>query len=172
MQIEPVTLEGSYVRLVPLSADDHPRLCEIGLDPALWECTTIRVRTEAEMLDYVRAALAQRDAADALPFTIRLRETDTIVGTTRFHSISSQHRRAEIGYTFVAIPWQRTAVNTESKYLLLRHAFEQWHCQRVEFKADADNHRSRDAAVYSILGAEWPDVKARLERKLSGRART
>jgi len=194
VRVEPVTLEGSVVRLTPLSAGDHPRLCEIGLEPALWECTTIRVRTAEEMLDYVRAALAGRDARTALPFAIRLRETDQVVGTTRFHSIAPDHRRVEIGFTWVGVPWQRTAVNTESKYLLLRHAFEGWECGRVEFKADAENHRSRaalsrigateegvlrhylhsahrgprDVAIYSILRGEWPAVKARLEQRMSG----
>jgi RimJ/RimL family protein N-acetyltransferase len=151
------------------------------------------------MLEYVRAALAQRDAGAALPFAILLRDAGTeawtLVGTTRFHSIAPVHRRVEVGYTWVGLPWQRTAVNTESKYLLLRHAFEHWQCQRVEFKSDAGNRRSRDAllrigateegvlrqymhsghrgardvAVYSIVSGEWPAVKARLEQILCGR---
>src|SRR4051812_40293591 len=147
MRVEPVTLEGSVVRLVPLTLQDHPRLCAVGLEPSLWEATTIRVATDAEMLDYVRSALAQREAGTALPFAITLRDGGTVVGTTRFHTIAPQHRRVEIGYTWVGVPWQRTAVNTESKYLLLRHAFEHWGCQRVEFKADAANERSRNALL-------------------------
>jgi RimJ/RimL family protein N-acetyltransferase len=190
MRVEPVTLEGSFVRLVPLSLADHPRLCAVGLEPALWESTTIRVGTDAEMLDYVRAAVAQREAGTGLPFAIVLRAADAVVGTTRFHSISPEHRRVEVGFTWVGLPWQRTAVN--NKYLLLRHAFDRWHCARVEFKADAGNERShsallrigatregvlrqymlfrhrgpRDVAVYSVIASEWPAVKQRLERRL------
>ena len=192
MRVEPVTLEGSFVRLVPLSLADHPRLCAVGLEPSLWESTTIRVATDAEMLDYVRAAVAQREAGTALPFTIVLRATGAVVGTTRFHSVSPDHRRVEVGFTWVGLPWQRTPVNTESKYLLLRHAFDHWHCARVEFKADAANERSRaallrlgatqegvlrqymhsrhkgprDVAVFSIVDCEWRAVKARLEQRL------
>jgi RimJ/RimL family protein N-acetyltransferase len=194
VQIEPATLEGSFVRLTPLEEAHHPRLCAVGLEPSLWEATTIRVRTEGEMLAYVRAALAQRDEGTALPFVIVHRASDGIVGMTRFHSISVGHRRVEIGFTWVAPRWQRTAVNTEAKYLMLRHAFETWGCGRVEFKADADNRRSRaalerigatqegllrqymlsehrgprDVAVYGIVADEWPAVKARLEGRLYG----
>jgi RimJ/RimL family protein N-acetyltransferase len=129
-----------------------------------------------------------------MPYAVRLAGAGEVVGTTRFHSIVPQHRRTEIGFTWVGVPWQRTAVNTESKYLMLRHAFERWGCGRVEFKADAANRRSRDAllrigateegvlrqymlsehrgprdvAVYAIVAGDWPAVKARLEQRLYG----
>jgi RimJ/RimL family protein N-acetyltransferase len=116
-----------------------------------------------------------------------------VIGGTRFMNIEPAHRRVEIGFTWIGRPWQRTAVNTEAKYLMLRHAFETWNCIRVELKTDVLNRKSRDAIVrigateegilrrhiiaatgrirdtvyYSILDSEWPRVKAELEKKLS-----
>jgi N-acetyltransferase len=196
MQIELINLEGAYIRLVPLSLADHPRLCAVGLDPALWQLTTIRLQTPADMLRYIQAALDAQAAGTALPFVIVAQATGEIVGTTRYHSIVPTHRRLEIGFTWVAVPWQRTPANTEAKYLLLKHAFERYHCQRVEFKADSRNEPScrvlrrigatqegilrsymlsahagvRDLALFSIIAAEWPDVKARLEQRLYSQA--
>jgi RimJ/RimL family protein N-acetyltransferase len=192
MRIEPITLEGAYIRLAPLSLAHHQPLCAIGLDPELWQQTTIRVQTPAEMLHYIQAALEAQAAETALPFVILLQATSELVGTTRYHSIVREHRRLEIGFTWVGRPWQRTPVNTEAKYLLLKQAFEQYGCQRVEFKADSQNQRScqallrigatregtlrqyilsahkgvRDLALFSIIDAEWPDIKTRLEQRL------
>jgi N-acetyltransferase len=189
------TLEGSVIRLIPMSEAHVDGLSAVGLEPELWRSTTIQVRTRADMEAYVRTALQAQDAGTALPFTIVECGTDTIVGTTRFHNMAPEHRRLEIGYTWVALPAQRTNVNTESKYLLLRHAFDVLECVRVEFKADAENepsrrsllgigaqfegiHRScrisahrgiRDLAVFSIVAAEWPLVRANLEAKLKAR---
>jgi RimJ/RimL family protein N-acetyltransferase len=182
------------VRLVPLSASHHAALCAIGLEPALWAMTTIRVQTPEDMRRYIQAALDAQAAGTALAFMLALPHTDTVVGTTRYHSIVAAHRRLEIGFTWVGLPWQRTPINTEAKYLLLRQAFEGYGCQRVEFKADIANepscrslqrigatregvlrsymvspHRgSRDVALFSIVAAEWPRVKAGLERRLAG----
>jgi N-acetyltransferase len=144
------------------------------------------------MLRYVQNALGSQAAGTALPFAIVLQATGEIVGTTRYHSIVREHRRVEIGFTWIGLPWQRSPVNTEAKYLLLTHAFEHAHCRRVEFKADSQNERScqallrlgatregtlrqymwsphkgaRDVAIFSIVDAEWPQVKARLEQRL------
>lgn len=193
MRVEPMTLEGTHVRLVPLAPAHHEALCAIGLEPALWALTTIRVQSAEDMRRYVQAALDAQAAGTALAFVLALPRTGTVVGTTRYHSIVAAHRRLEIGFTWVGLPWQRTPVNTEAKYLLLRQAFEGYGCQRVEFKADADNepscralrrigatqegvlrsymlspHRgSRDLALFSIVAAEWPRVKAGLERRLA-----
>jgi len=172
---------------------DHvSALCAVGLDPELWRLTTIQVGTPEEMRIYIEVAVAGVDAGTALPFVIALEGTGEIVGSTRFHSIAREHRRVEIGFTWIAPRWQRTAVNTEAKYLMLRHAFETWHCARVEFKADADNEPSRrallrigaveegllrsyvvsrhrgprDVRIFSIVSAEWPGLRARLERML------
>ncbi len=191
-QVEPITLEGTHVRLVPLALSHQATLCEVGLDERLWRLTTIRLKSAEDMLNYIQAALREQAEGTALPFVIVERASAKIVGTTRYHSINHTHRRLEIGFTWVAVPWQRSAVNTEAKYLMLKHAFEQLGCVRVEFKADADNEPSRrallrigathegvlrqyviskdkgvrDMALFSIIDREWPQVKAHLERKL------
>ena len=188
MDLQPVTLEGRYVRLVPMRMAHHAALSAIGLDPSLWEYTTIRVQTPDQMRGYMEAALRAQAAGTALPFVIELVATGAVVGSTRYHAIVREHRRLEIGFTWIAAPWQRTAVNSESKFLLLRHAFETLGCQRVEFKAAAENAVSRrallrlgateeglarhfmlsahkgpcDVRIFSILAAEWPAIKARL----------
>jgi N-acetyltransferase len=188
-----LTLEGSTIRLVPMSRDHLADLCAVGLDPTLWQSTTIRVASAAEMAMYVLSALEAAKAGTALPFVIVDRGTKTIIGTTRIHSIVPEHRRVEIGFTWIARPWQRTKVNTESKYLLLKHAFEAMGCIRVEFKTDSENEPSRRAllrigareegtlrnyrvsahrgirhlSVYSIIDTEWPIVRSNLEAKLS-----
>jgi N-acetyltransferase len=192
MRATPLTLEGSEIRLVPMTEAHVDGLCAVGLEPELWRSTTIQVRTRTEMEDYVRAALEARDAGTALPFTIVECGTGAIIGTSRYHDMAPEHRRLEIGYTWISLAKQRTKVNTESKYLLLRHAFEVMECVRVEFKADAENEKSRDAltrigaklegihrscriskhrgirdlAVFSIIAPEWPVIRAHLEAKL------
>jgi RimJ/RimL family protein N-acetyltransferase len=197
MLIEPLTLEGAYIRLAPLALTHHQQLCAIGLDPTLWQLTTIRVQTPTEMLHYIQSALDSQTAGTSLPFVIMLQATGDVVGTTRYHSIVHSHRRLEIGFTWVGVPWQRTPVNTEAKYLLLKYAFEHYRCQRVEFKADSQNvpscqallrigatwegtlrqymlspHKGvRDVAIFSIIDSEWPQMKAQLEQRLYSTAR-
>ncbi|MDQ7843669.1 MAG: GNAT family N-acetyltransferase [Armatimonadota bacterium] len=192
MDLRPVVLDGGHVRLEPLSADHLPALIEAGLDPDLWRWTTQVVRSPQEMAAYVAQALTEQAAGRALPFAIVARAAGRVVGSTRFGAIEPAHRRVEIGWTWIARPWQRTAVNTEAKYLMLRHAFESWHCLRVEFKTDALNLRSRqalrrigakeegvlrshlitatgrvrDSIYFSIIAEEWPAVRAHLEEKL------
>jgi RimJ/RimL family protein N-acetyltransferase len=192
----PMTLEGRFIELVPLSLAHLDRLCHIGLEPRLWQGTTIKVQTRDAMESYVRAALDAQHAGTALPFAIVEQSTGEVVGTTRYHSAVHAHRRIEIGFTWVAMPWQRTLVNTESKYLLLKHAFDALGCIRVEFKANAENDQSRrallrigaseegtlrnyrisptgktfDLTVFSITSTEWPQVRANLETKLTGAA--
>ena len=139
MLAESITLEGRFIGLLPLSVEHHAQLCAIGLEPALWQHTTIRVQTPDEMRRYIEKALDSQAAGTALPFVIALQASGQIVGTTRYHSIVREHRRVEIGFSWVGLPWQRSPVNSEAKYLLLGYAFEQAHCQRVEFKADAEN---------------------------------
>lgn len=191
MNIEPVTLQGSVVRLEPLSARHHADLCEFGLDPELWERTMTLLRTQEEMGDYIDDAVRLQRAGIALPFAIVEQSTGLAIGSTRIANIDRANRRLEIGWTWVARLWQRTAVNTEAKYLLLRHAFETLGAIRVELKTDALNTRSRaailrigakeegilrhhmiapggrlrDSVYFSILREEWPGVKTALERK-------
>jgi len=194
MNLQPVTLAGAHVRLEPLAQTHHPALSAIGLDPELWELIPYRVTTPQEMAAYIQSALDHQAAGSALPFVTVHRPSGQVVGSTRYLNVDGPNRRLEIGATWIAQPWRRTAVNTESKYLLLSHAFETLGCIRVELKTDALNHRSRnairrigaieegtlrqhmvtwsgrlrDSVYYSILDSEWPQVKRDLERKLSG----
>lgn len=192
MLIEPVILEGDHVRLEPLSLEHLDRLCAIGLEPQLWRWTTTQLRTREDMLNYVQAALRALAEGTALPLATILKENEQFVGSTRFGNIDHENRRLEIGWTWVGIPWQRTVVNTEAKYLMLRHAFESLGCIRVEFKTDSLNQPSRSALLrigakeegilrnhmivhdgryrhsifFSVIEEEWPSVKERLEGKL------
>jgi len=190
MRVEPITLEGAHVRLEPLSLERHADgLLEIGLDPELWRWTIVKVETADDLRRYLEKALRDQAEGRALPFATVERASGRIVGSTRFMAIVVPHRRVEIGSTWIAKPWQRTAINTEAKYLMLRHAFEAWGCQRVELKTDSRNERSRramlrlgcveegtyrkhlvtergevrDTVYYSVVDDEWPGVKARLE---------
>lgn len=145
----PLTLDGTTIRLIPLSLTHLDDLCSVGLNPQLWSATIIRVTTRLGMEAYIRAALDAQQAGTAIPFAIQHRHTQAILGSTRFHSIASQDRCMEIGFTWVAIPWQRSRVNAEAKYLLLRHAFECMGCLRVEFRADAENEQSAERCCAS-----------------------
>jgi RimJ/RimL family protein N-acetyltransferase len=193
MKIQPVTLEGTYVHLEPLALAHLDVLCGIGLDPELWCWTPSIVRTPEEMRKYVETALEWQNRGTALPFATINRATGDVVGSTRFANIEREHRRLEIGWTWVARAWQRTPINTEAKYLMLQHAFEALDCIRVEFKMDSLNRQShqalerigakqegifrnhmvtysgrvRHSVYYSIIDSEWPRVKASLEERLS-----
>jgi N-acetyltransferase len=192
MLITPVVLEGRDVRLEPLTLQHVAGLAEIGLDDDLWKWIPTSVRTPEEMVAYVQTALNERANGSALPFALVERTSGRTVGSTRYANIERVHHRLEIGWTWVAREWQRTAINTEAKYLLLRHAFETLKCIRVELKTDSLNARSRAAILrigareegtfrnhmitasgrvrhsvyFSIIDSEWPDVKAALETRL------
>jgi RimJ/RimL family protein N-acetyltransferase len=193
MNISPITLQGGHVRLEPLTLEHLDGLCAVGLDDELWRWTNANIGTRDDMRRYIETALEWQRARTALPFATMLRSEDRVIGTTRFANIDEAHRRAEIGWTFVARPWQRSAANTEAKYLMLRHAFDVLGCIRVEFKTDAlntvsrkaiarigareegilrshmitDTGRVRDSVYFSIIENEWPVVKRELERKLA-----
>ena len=192
MVITPVILEGRHVRLEPLTPEHSARLAEVGLDGDLWTWIPTPVRTPEEMSDYVQTALKEQAAGSALPFALIEKTSGRAVGSTRYGNIDRDHYRVEIGWTWVARQWQRTPINTETKYLLLRHAFETLGCIRVELRTDSLNDRSRAAILrigarqegifrnhmitaggrirhtvyFSIVDSEWPEVKARLEAKL------
>jgi RimJ/RimL family protein N-acetyltransferase len=183
-----VVLEGRHVRLEPLAQRHVSALCEVGLDPELWRWTASAVRDAGEMARYVDTALEWQRGGHSLPFATVERATNRVVGTTRFGNYDPEHRRIEIGWTLVARAWQRTAINTEAKLLMLRHAFERLDLLRVELKTDALNTRSRqaierlgavqegilrqhvvtwsgrvrDTVCYSVIHDEWPAVEARL----------
>lgn len=192
MDIEPVTLEGRHVRLEPLSMHHHHDLCAVGLDDELWRWIPSSVRTPADMHSYIDLALQAQASGTALPFATIDRASGRAIGSTRFGNIDRAHRRLEIGWTWIGRPWHRTAVNTEAKYLMLRHAFDKLGAIRVELKTDSLNERSRRAILrlgaveegtfrkhmvtesgrirhtvyFSIVEEEWPAVKTRLEGML------
>lgn len=143
--IEPVTLIGRYVRLEPLSLDHHAALCDVALDEDLWSLVVTPVRTPEEMRRFIEIALSYQDSGSVLPFVTIYQPENRVVGSTRYLNIDKTNHRVEIGSTFVARPYQRTVVNTEAKYLMLRHAFETLGCIRVEFKTDLLNIRSQNA---------------------------
>ena len=153
MNVEPISLEGKFVRLDPMRIDHLPALCKAGLEPSLWEWTTALVKDESDMERYVRTALADQALGMAVPFVTIDRKSDTVVGSTRFANIDTRNRRAEIGWTWVNPDWQRTVINTEAKLLMLTHAFDVWKCIRVELKTDSNNKKSR-AAIKRIGGVE------------------
>jgi RimJ/RimL family protein N-acetyltransferase len=193
VRFEPVTLQGSHVRLEPLTPEHLDGLCEFGLDPDLWRWTSTRLQSREDMAEYLETALNDERKGTARPFATRSIKSGQVIGSTRFGNIDLHNRHVEIGWTWVGVPWQRTAVNTEAKYLMLRHAFEILGCIRVEFKTDSINERSRNALLrigakeegtlrnhmivhdgryrhtvyFSVIDSEWPAVKANLEAKLA-----
>lgn len=198
MEISPVTLEGQHVRLEPLSQAHEKALITAASDGELWKSTvTIVPSSPANMIDYIQAALSGQAQGRELPFVIVRTSSNEVVGTTRFYEIRPHDRAVAIGYTWLAKSAQRTAVNTESKLLMLKHAFQFWRCIRVELLTDVLNEQSRtailrlgskeegilrshmimpggrirDSVIFSIIVEEWPEVKARLTSKLGAVAR-
>src|SRR5580698_11156889 len=147
MIIAPVTLEGRHVRLEPLSQAHQADLAVVGLDERLWRWIPTPVRTPEEMSAYIATALEEQARGVSLPFALIEKATGQAIGSTRYGNIDRTHHRVEIGWTWVAPRWQRSAVNTEAKYLLLRHAFETLGCMRVELKTDSLNEKSRAAIL-------------------------
>jgi RimJ/RimL family protein N-acetyltransferase len=190
--LSPITLNGAVVRLEPLTIEHLEQLCEVGLDPDLWRWTTSEARTREDMRRYIETALEWQLQGTALPFATVEQASHRVIGSTRFMNIDLANRRAEIGATWIARQWQRTAVNTEAKYMMLRHAFETLGFMRVELKTDVlnttsrnailrigakqegifrkhmvcENGRIRDTVYFSIIDTEWAEVKAALEAKL------
>lgn len=192
----PVTLQGHGVRLEPLSPAHQEGLAAAAADGRLWELWFTSVPGPAETGAYIAEALnGQRDGA-MLPWAVRELETGAIVGSTRYHDIAAAINRVEIGYTWYAARWQRSHVNTACKLLLLAHAFEALGCDVVGFRTDNFNFASqkaiaalgarqdgvirhhqarrdgtvRDTVMFSILAAEWPDVKRHLTTRLARRS--
>jgi RimJ/RimL family protein N-acetyltransferase len=195
MNVKPVILEGNHVKLEPLSLGHLDALCAVGLDPELWKFTTVNIRNGEEMRTYIEEAVRLQAAGTVMAFATRDKKTNKIVGSTRFADIQVAHRTLEIGWTWIATAFQRTAVNTEAKYLMLRHAFEQMHARRVMLKTDETNvksraaiarigakqegilrnhmlvwdGRNRNSVIFSIIAEEWPQAKRNLEAKLAER---
>jgi RimJ/RimL family protein N-acetyltransferase len=187
MEVNPVILTGSKIELIPMEAGHSEGLYEAGRYPEIWAHTQGQIFSIEEAREYVRKAL---ESDSALPFVIIQRATGKIVGSTRFYDISVPNRSLEIGSTWLTPDMWRTVVNTECKFLLLKHCFETLGTIRVQLKTDSRNTRSqraierlgaskegvlrnhmilpdgyiRDSVYYSILDREWPEVKLGLER--------
>ena len=195
LTVSPITLVGDFVRLEPLSQSHVPDLTKMALDADIWRYLLYPiVGTEDQMRAWVEDILSRQAKGADLPFAVIHLETGRAVGATRYLEIRPEHRALEIGGTWYGVAYQRTVVNTECKYLLLRNAFEQLGCVRVQFKTDLRNVRSqkalerigavqegilrnhmitpdgyvRDSVYYSIIEAEWPTIKSRLEQKMIG----
>jgi N-acetyltransferase len=196
MNICPITLTGKYVRLEPLSMAHVPGLAAIGLEVNIWKYMLYgAITTEADMRAWVQEILRRQAGGSDLPFAVIYLEYGCPAGATRYMEIRPEHRALEIGGTWYGLDYQGTIVNTESKYLLLRHAFESLGVIRVQFKTDHRNLRSqkaierlgavkegvlrnhmitpegflRHSVYYSIIDSEWPSVRDRLEGLLAKR---
>jgi N-acetyltransferase len=195
VNLQPVILEGSHVRLDPLSESHHEALCVVGLDPELWKWIPIQVLDRDQMMRYIRAVLSDQENGTSIPFATVDRASGQVVGATRFMNIDAPNKRVEIGSTWIGKPWQRSAINTEAKYLMMRYAFETLGCNRVELKTDSLNTQSRNAILrigakqegifrqhmvtwsgrlrdtvyFSVIAPEWPSVKSALEAKIKAK---
>ncbi len=193
ISLSPVTLEGHGIRLEPLEPAHEPGLAAAAADGRLWELWYTAVPGPGDVGRYVADALAGQAAGTMLPWAVRETESGEVVGSTRYHDVSAPVDRVEIGYTWYAARFQRSHVNTAAKLLLLGHAFETVGCAVVGFRTDNFNFRSqraiealgakkdgvirhhqarrdgtvRDSVMYSILAAEWPDVKRHLATRLA-----
>lgn len=190
--IERVELRGPRVALEPLAAQHLPGLASAISDGSLWEIPVTSVPHPAELPLFLERAAERYDAQVERQFATIDIASGAVVGSTRFMNINREHRRVEIGFTFIARSWQRTHVNTEAKYLMLQHVFDKWGCNRVELLTDVLNARSRaairrigateegvlrnhmimrdgrkrDSVIHSIVVDEWPAVRGRLEAML------
>ena len=192
--VSPFSLEGGYVRLEPLRPEHAPMLWEIAKEHLsdLFQWIPYKLQSFEDFQAFNRQVLDEQARGLSVPFATFERSSNHIAGTTRYMNMDLANRKVEIGSTWIAPRWQRTVINTEAKYLMLRHAFEVWKCLRVELKTDALNQRSRnailrlgakeegtlrkhmlayngrerDSVYFSVLDTEWPEVKARLESKL------
>jgi RimJ/RimL family protein N-acetyltransferase len=193
LKIEAVQLEGSHVRLEPLAGEHVAGLARAAHFDEVWRYMPFRIDDESSAAGWISVAQAWLDRGEGLCFATVARESDEVVGSTGFLGASPQNRRVEIGATWIAPARQRSRINTEAKYLQMRHAFETWGCLRVEFKTDALNEKSRaalarigakeegilrshmvmpdgrlrDSVYFSVVESEWPAVKRHLEELLA-----
>ncbi len=193
MEVKSITLQGNHVRLEPMTEAHIPALAEIGIGQSFWDYMLYgAMNTEEDIANMVRDILARAETGSDLPFTAIHLASGRVAGATRYLNIAPKDRGLEIGGTWYGPEFQRTAVNTECKYLLLKHAFETLGCIRVQLKTDLRNERSqkaierigavregalrnhmilpdgryRHSVFYSILDTEWEGVKKRLEEMM------
>ncbi|HZH06802.1 MAG TPA: GNAT family protein [Lautropia sp.] len=191
--IEPLTLQGHHVSIEPMTAVHRDEIEAAAADGALWNLWYTSVPDPQGLEGWMAVALKQREEAGAMPFVIRRKSDSKVVGATRYFNVAAENRRLEIGHTFYSRSVHRTAVNSETKLLLLRHAFETLNCAGVELRTHFMNHQSRsaierlgakldgilrchqimpdgslrDTCVYSIVAHEWPAVRNHLTFRLS-----
>ncbi len=191
----PVTLEGSVVRLEPLRPEHAEWFWDVAKNDleGIFRWIPYSMKSREDFRAVVKKAFAEQERGESVVFATVERSSGRTIGSTRFMNIDRANRRVEIGSTWIAPAWQRTAVNTEAKYLMLRHAFDVWGCMRVELKTDALNQKSRNAILrigakeegtlrrhmatwtgrvrdtvnFSILDSEWPAAKVKLEAWLT-----
>jgi len=192
--VQPVTLEGSIVRLEPLSETHLDALAEVAFEGDLWRWTMMDPRDRDDLRTWLDAALASAAKGSERPFATVDQATGRAIGSTRFMSIVPEHRRLEIGWTWVGLEWQRRGANQEAKLLQLTHAFETLGANRVEFKTDSNNARANPALLsigatfegtfrnhmilpgdrirhsnyYAIAVEDWPAAKAKLRARVAG----
>jgi RimJ/RimL family protein N-acetyltransferase len=198
MDPQPITLVGRQVRLEPLSSL-HARdlFAALTIDPSVWQwLPPAPPTTLAEMEALVTSDLQAQASGTKIVFAQIEPVTGRAIGSTSYLDLNRSNRALEIGSTWIGKPWQRTGINTEAKYLLLRHAFEDLGAVRVQLKTDKRNHQSqaaierlgalregilrkhmivqggfiRDTVMYSVTEDEWPAVKANLEQKMTAHA--
>ena len=193
MLIESVTLEGSFVRLEPLSKEHRDGLCRAILDGGLWKLLVASVPHPDNIDEFLNDAHNLYKSGVGLAFAVVDKRANRVAGSTRFMRSDAYNKRIEIGFTFLGKTWQRTHINTEAKLLMFSHAFEKMGLNRVEFRADylngasrrallrlgakeegilrnhmvMPNGRVRDSVVYSVIRNEWPGVKQHLHSKLA-----
>jgi len=193
--VMPITLNGSTVRLEPIRREHAEIFWEVAADALddIFRWIPYRMKTREDFQRLVEKAFDEQERGESAVFATLERSSGRVIGSTRFMNIDRINRRVEIGSTWIAPAWQRTAVNTEAKYLMLQHAFEVWNCLRVELKTDALNLKSRnailrigakeegtlrrhvitwtgrvrDSVYFSILDSEWAEVKGKLENMLA-----
>lgn len=188
-----IELIGEKVKLIPLATDHANDLLNAASDGELWNLKVTSIPSKDSVNGYIEFTLSEQNAGRALPFVVIDKVSNTIIGSTRFCNASPEHRRLEIGYTWYSKSYQRTGVNTECKYLLLKHAFETLNAIAVEFRTNFHNLSSRkaierigakkdgiirnhrinpdgslrDSVVYSITNQEWGNVKQSLKNNLN-----
>ncbi|HWB19511.1 MAG TPA: GNAT family protein [Phycisphaerales bacterium] len=193
--LEDATLADNTVSLEPMAITHLDALCEIGLNPDIWRWYTYTIAAREDMLHMMTTVLASKKEGTWFPFVTRDVATGRIIGSTSYLNISLPHKRLEIGSTWITPAFQRIAINTHAKFLMLQHAFEHLGLNRVEFKTDSlntksraailrigatqeailrahmicDDGRLRDSVYFSIIRSEWPAVKVRLQHMMTAR---
>jgi RimJ/RimL family protein N-acetyltransferase len=188
----PVTLTGNHIRLEPMRPTHASALLDAGRAAEVWEWMPSRAVDPATMLDWLKKAMQAESLGREYPFVVILVPSGRLVGSTRYLDVNEDDRTVEIGWTWYAPDTWGGVVNPEAKYLLMRHAFEDWGAIRVALKTDIRNLHSqaaikklgakyegllrnqrirpdgsyRDTVIFSVIEREWPAVKAGLEARL------